>query len=95
MPDRGGDLALTEEDWEFIFKSLELSRSVFANNPVLLDIMPEVSRELYIEKLSGIMDKIGLNGSIAASYSSSSSSSKKSSSSISSSSFSSSALESS
>lgn len=72
-----GSLEITAEEWEFIFKSLELSRSVFVNNPVLLDIMPEDSRELYIEKLSGIMDKIGLNGSLAAANHSSSSSSSK------------------
>ncbi len=82
MQNDSGNLRLTEKDWEFIFKSLELSRSVFSNNPVVQDVMEEHEIEFFVDSLSAIMDKIGYNGGKAArQYPSSSSSSSKSSSS--------------
>lgn len=58
----GGHILLSAGEWEFIFKSLDMARHVFANNPVLEDIMLEEERDQYILDLSGIMDKIGVNG---------------------------------
>jgi hypothetical protein len=55
---------LTEDDWKYIFLSLDLSRKVFRSNPVLQDILDE-DRYLFIEALSEIMDKIGVEGKVA------------------------------
>lgn len=55
---------LTEDDWKYIFLSLDLSRKVFRSNPVLQDILDE-DRYLFIEALSDIMDKIGVEGKTA------------------------------
>jgi hypothetical protein len=63
MADR--HLVLTEQDWEFIFNALQLSRTNFANNPVLVDIMAEELRDHFIERISDIMDRIGYQGTIA------------------------------
>jgi hypothetical protein len=55
---------LTEDDWKYIFLSLDLSRKVFRSNPVLEDVLDE-NRYLFIEALSDIMDKIGVEGKVA------------------------------
>ena len=63
MADR--HLVLTEQDWEFIFNSLQISRTTFTQNPVLVDIMDEDLRASFVEKISDIMDRIGFQGTHA------------------------------
>ena len=58
-------IELSAGEWEFIFKGLDMARNMFANNPVLQDVMNEEEREHFIVDISGIMDKIGLNGNQA------------------------------
>lgn len=60
-----GTILLTNTEWDFIFKALDLSRNVFANNPVLQDTMSDEERQQFIQTLSAIMNKIGQNGSLA------------------------------
>lgn len=57
-----GTLVLTKDEWQLIFNSLDLARETFANNPVLVDSMDEGHRELFIEEISSVMDKIGFLG---------------------------------
>lgn len=57
-----GHLFLSAGEWEFIFKSLDIARHVFANNPVLQDVMIEDERERFIADITSIMEKIGVNG---------------------------------
>ena len=59
-------MVLSLNEWKFIFLSLNLARTVFANNPVLQDVMADNQRERFIDDLSDIMDKIGLDGKEAA-----------------------------
>lgn len=66
MPSAGrNNVLLTKKEWEFIFKALELSRSTFSRNPVLVDSMPNGARVSFIDQLTEIMLKIGMNGEIA------------------------------
>lgn len=58
-------LELSAGEWEYIFRALHMTRRVFHENPVVEDVLGE-DRFHFIDGLSHIMDKIGVDGKEAA-----------------------------